>query len=296
MADFPGRLPKEQSFPEPQFNMPYDDSWPRKQSKWRKKQQSSTIGHNRDLERLTIDDEPDTYFWRQPEPPEDQSEFWTSLCEGVARTGVRKMDDDITWLDSWNKMDGMVCHDGDMQEGVFKTEADAVGACGGTCAAVVDVGCARTEFRLCTVGYGTEPSIDGSCTRAKPPNFIPRDGMPRGAREDALWQEFCGQGNFVQFKLAFKQRTCPAAQNVVRPADLPPAQTEAACAELVVADASCSDVFDFAPSEDETKTQCRCTPKGQECTPTKAEAGQTIAIYIIEKVHGAVLAPAPAEA
>lgn len=179
-------------------------------------------------------------------------------------------------LDPYDVNEKTTCASGDlMKDGKkFTSELDAYEQCGAGCSGVLDVGCMRKEFKLCKMGSVYEDDRKASvpdCIRQRVPNHPPPTGKARPPVHLSFWKTFCGRSVDQQnrYRILFSRRLCAAGKEI---AD---AWTENKCAELVKADADCSEVFDYQYVKDAPNV-CRCVKKNEQCNaavPTGAGLG-----------------------
>lgn len=274
---------ERQPFPDAQFRQPASDhSWPRARSKWRKSMRASTESLARGLDAIDGDNgPPDTYLWRNRSefaPKGNASMFWTELCKGANESLHRQGNASEAGrpLDDWAVQNNTQCAVSERFGMEHTNEEEALEECGGRCGAVIDVGCNRSSFRLCSVGAAPGPAVNMSdCLRTRPANYVPASAQPRGPQDLEFWDRFCNEAPSVPFHVVFPGRLCLAGK--VLGDDVP---TDGACAELTAADAECSDVFDYVEGP---PAVCRCALTHGDCDPEEVEDGAEGDVYTLER-------------
>lgn len=272
---------KRQPFPDAQFRQPASDpSWPRARSKWRKHMRASTETLSKGHDIINRDNgPPDTYLWRNRSefaPKQNLSLFWTELCKGANESIHRNASAEPRPLDGWEVTNHTQCAVSERFGGEYATEEEAIDGCGLECGAVLDVGCNRSTFRLCTLGAAPGPAVNFSdCLRARPADYVPPAAQPRGPQDLEFWDRFCNEAPSVPFRVVFPGRLCLAGK--VLGDDVP---TDGACAELTAADEECSDVFDFVEGP---PAVCRCALAHEACDPEEVEEGAEGDVYTLER-------------
>lgn len=247
-----------------------DEGWQDVQRKWRRRHLRGSESFNESLHDFTRDgqkpEEKGDVLWKPVDDfrPPSQKDFWERLCNGTntSMPSVANSSNASTHpAETWKIKENATCARGDLIGDEYDSEAEAVANCGISCAALVDDGCQRKKFRLCKLGAMHEESHSGSCLRLRVPGHAPPEAAARKPLEAKFWKAFCGrQANL--FRVLFKSRLCVTGKVL---SDEAP--TEAYCADLTAADASCSKIFDFA----EDTSQCRCVEKEASCNAGLAE-------------------------
>lgn len=261
-----------------------DDAWPRTTRLRRRKLQEQTAAYADKQRRLTADDgPPDTPLWKNLSgfaAKDDVSAFWTTLCNkslaALAKQANESAYKDLRPMEKWQVVAGKQCPESDqmLDKKEFTSEVEAFRNCGPDCSGVSDTGCGRQTFRLCKIGAKQEASSNpsgASCLRMRPPPGS-EAGTPRPPTKMEFWKRFCAHP-VVKFQELWPQKQCAAAAVTTLTGYVP---SEAACADLAVADAGCSKVFDF---KDADSPVCRCVKKGASCGPVD---GAGTAIYVID--------------
>lgn len=287
--EWPRELPLTTERPEPlpmrQFRNPAEKpGWNMEQHRWRRDWTDNVDRFSGTLKDLLVDDKTDDKgssdgpFWADVTSMgavPDSGAFWASVCSGTHEFGQRRKTVVKRPLDGWDIEANMTCDKSAVMEGEYASEKEAELNCGSSCASVIDVGCKRKRFRLCSMGGIEEASTDSTCLRRRFPEHRPPQGKPQAPIEDEFWKAFCTEAG-VRFRELFDGRLCAAGKA------LEAARSEGRCAELAVADEKCSSVFDFKDATASAPPVCRCVPKGEKCAPppTLAE-GTSGGVYII---------------
>mmetsp|Transcript_26487 Transcript_26487/g.81520 ORF Transcript_26487/g.81520 Transcript_26487/m.81520 type:complete len:338 (-) Transcript_26487:83-1096(-) len=258
-----------------------DDRWPRDQTRLRRRLHGRSQQFRDELRGGLGDDTPDSWFYRNYSKHGSgglDGSYWDTICDVIANASKKDCGTNASNasnatasrpLDGWNVKNGTSCAEKDLLDAAPADEKEAEQACGGMCSSVLDVGCERKEFRLCKIGAREEPSPAGSCLRMRLPDHRPPEGKPRGPQELDFWRRLCSAST-LNFRLVFTGRRCKFGK------PLSGAYSEAACAELVDADPSCSAVFDF---EEGPPPTCRCLPEGAECQAEPLEEGRAGGVF-----------------
>lgn len=240
--------------PDRQARLPAeDDDWLLRKQRFRQRQLAWPAAHHQALRRIIADE-------GFPEPGMPTADdgvagdlFWEALCNGTSQEGLTDS------IFDWRTKANLTCSPGDQLGEEITNPEEVKRNCGGSCAAVVDVGCQGSNFRLCKMGFRQQPAEDGSCLLWRVPDQRPPEGRPRPPKERAFWRALCAEGGASlkkSFRLLFRDKLCAAGLVLPGPRD------EQACAEAAE-DPRCSEVFDFREGKEPV---CRCVPGGQECS------------------------------
>jgi len=275
----------------------HPEDWSTQRGRWRRRQLAPSSSYSADLKGLMVDDDntkyKDTFLWANLTDfkDEDQTAYWNAMCNSTNMSKNNTLPGDIPpggfnrtkVILSWKSQNDTTCTKF-VGNASYRDPAKALAKCDAKCGGILrnvtankKANTSNTSYRLCAVGSPTNKS-KGVYMHQKPPDYVPKKGMPRPPLELKFWKEYCKfrlKGR--ELRILFEGQNCAASQ--MKELSKNGTSNQVECAELTQKDGNCSMAFDFVFGP---PSLCRCLKKGKDCKPVDSEEGDVYAPVTIK--------------